>query len=174
MRLPNDSEDDGVISLRACEKFRRCKTRVGYAEVSCGSGSEDRRDSSLEKLLSNGCCGDEMVIDGEALLSVVAAGAIGSESDDDKDSSIVIFSSNCCCGGDDRIIDGEDSSLIAGIGVISVSDEDVEGVGSPSVAAAGAFGDSDGRLAMGGPDFQGSSTCSLTESNAADTQRSEI
>lgn len=40
--------------------------------------------------------------------------------------------------------------------------------------AAGVIRDSGGGLVISGLDFQGSSTCSLTESNAADTQRSGI
>ena len=45
-----------------------------------------------------------------------------------------------------------------------------------STAGAGVFVDSDegGGLVIRGSGFQGSSTCSLTESNAADTQRSDI
>ena len=86
-----------------------------------------------------------MDIDGEALFSRVATGAIGSECEDSKDSTFVRSSSNCFCdeSDDDEIAIGEgDSGVVAGIGTIT----DLS--------------------------FQGSSTCSLTESNAADTQRS--
>ena len=165
-RLPKDSEDDGVISLRACKKFRRCKTRLGCSGVSCGPGGEDCDELSLGTLLFNSCCGDEMVVDDEGLLSTAAAGAIGSESVGGKDSSFGRFLSNCCCS-DEMIIDEGDSALI---GAIGISDKDVNG---PSMAAAVVLGDSDEGLAIGGWVFQGSSTCSLTESNAADTQRSE-
>ena len=51
--------------------------------------------------------------------------------------------SSNCCCDDEFVIDEGDSGLVAGIGGIT------------------------------GSCFQGSSTCSLTESNAADTQRSE-
>ena len=102
----------------------------------------------------------------EGLLSTVAAGAIGSESVDGNDPSFGRFLSNCCCS-DEMIIDEGDSALI---GAIGISDEDVNG---PSTAAAVVFGDSDEGLVMSGCVLQGSSTCSLTESNAADTQRSE-
>lgn len=83
-------------------------------------------------------------IDGETSLSRVATGAIGSESEDTKDSIFVRSSSDCFCDeSDDDEIDEGDSVLVAEIGAIT------------------------------GSCFQGSSTCSLTESNAADTQRSE-
>ena len=135
-RVPNDSEDEGVISLSACKKFRRCKTRVGCT---------------------------------------VAAGPIGSKGKDGKDSSFVRFLSNCCC--DDEInIDGEDLLLMVGHGAINFSDEDVDTEEWPSMAAAGVFSDSDGGGELGilrSSDFHGSSTRSLTESNAADTQRSD-
>ena len=94
-------------------------------------------------LLSKSCSGDEVDIDGEASLSRVATGAIGSEGGDGNDSPFVGFSSNCCSDDDETVIDEEDSVLVAGTGAIT------------------------------GSCFQGSSTCSLTESNAADTQRSE-
>lgn len=120
-RLPNDSEDDGVISFRACKKFRRCRTRVGCAGVSGKSGGVDRDESSLGTLPSSSCSGDELDIDDESSLSRVA-GAIG---EDDKDSSFVEFLSNCCCD-DEIVIDEGDSRLMTGIGEIDVSDEDVD------------------------------------------------
>ena len=96
-------------------------------------------------LLSNGFSG-EMDIDGGASLSGVATDAIGSEGDDTKVSIFVRSSSNCFCDESDDVdiaIGEEDSGLVTGIGAIT------------------------------GSCFQGSSTCSFTESNAADTQRSE-
>lgn len=174
-RLPNDSEDDGVISLSACKKFRKCKTRVGCAGVSGILGileDVDGDESLLETLLSSGCSADEVDVDDEASLSRVAAGAIGSKGEDGKDSSFVRCLSNCCCD-DELVIDGEDSRFMA---AINASEEDVDEDESPSIAAAGVFSDSDEgeSFVMRGSNFQGSSTCSLTESNAADTQRSEI
>jgi hypothetical protein len=174
-RLPNDSEDEGVISLSACKKFRKCKTRVGCAGVFGNSGDVNGDDSLSETWLSSGCSADKVDVDDEASLSRVAAGAIGSKSEDGKDSSFVKYLSNCCCD-DELVIDGEDSRLMAGNGEINASEEDVDKDESPSIAAAGVFSDSDGggEFVMRGSDFQGSSTCSLTESKAADTQRSEI
>jgi hypothetical protein len=84
-------------------------------------------------------------VDGEASLSGVATDIIGSEGDDTKDSISVGSSSSCFCdeSDDDETAIGEgDSGLVVEIGAIT------------------------------GSCFQGSSTCSLTESNAADTQRS--
>ena len=104
---------------------------------------------SLGTLLSNGSSGGD--IDGETSLLRVASGAIGSEGEDTKGSISVVSSSirassDCFCdeSNDDGIVISEgDSGLVAGIGAIT------------------------------GSCFQGSSTCSLTESNAADTQRSK-
>ena len=93
--------------------------------------------------LSNGFSGGEIGIDGEASLSRVAAGAIGSESEDTEGSIFVKSSSDCFCDESDDDEIDGGSVLVAGIGAIT------------------------------GSCFQGSSTCSLTESNAADTQRSE-
>ena len=171
-RLPNDSEDDGVISLRACKKFRRCKTRLGCSGVSCSPGSEGGDDSSLGTLLFNGCCSDEIAVGDETLLSMASSGVVDSGSVDCKFSSFGRFSSNCRC--EETITERVDSPLMAGIGVMNVSDEDDDGEESLEMAATGVFGDSDRGLGARGSDFQGRSTCSLTESKAADTHRSEI
>ena len=117
-------------------------TLLGCTGVS-GRGPVDCGESPSGTLLSNGCSGDEVDIDGEASLSGVATGGIGSKTEDDKDSSFVRSLSNCCSGDDEVVTDVGDSSLMAGIGATT------------------------------GFCFQGSSTCSLTESNAADTQRSK-
>ena len=113
--------------------------------------------SSLGTLSFKGCRGDKMVFDNEASLSTDGPTSSGSE--DGASSSFGRVSSIFCCGdetivgGDSPDVDREESSLVAAVGVVD---------------------DFEGGFETRDSDFQGSSTCSLTESNAAETQRSKI